>query len=185
MTQRSDLLVWMDLEMTSLVDPREDSIIEIATVITDNNLVVVAEGPEMVIHADRSVFEGIPSGAMEVHEKSGIIAEAIRSAVTEGEAEQKTLAFLEEYITPHTSPLCGNSIYVDRLFLRARMPVLQEYFHYRNLDVSTLKELVRRLRPDLYEESAKIKAVKEHRAKTDIMQSIEELKFYRENFLKL
>lgn len=182
--QRNDLLVWMDLEMTSLVDVNKDSIIEIATVITDADLMVVSEGPDIIVHADASAFEGIPKDALDIHTKSGIINDSIRSTVSREVAEQETLAFIASYTTPQSSPLCGNSIHMDRMFLRLHMPTLDSYLHYRCIDVSTMKGLAERWQPHVYEEWQKTRGEKMHRAKDDILHSIEELKFYRTHFLK-
>lgn len=182
--QRNDLLVWMDLEMTSLVDVRKDSIIEIATVITDAALAVVAEGPDIIIHTDASAFEGIPNDVLAIHTKSGIITDSIRSTVSREEAEKETLDFIASYVTPQSSPLCGNSIHMDRMFLRLHMPTLDSYLHYRCIDVSTVKGLAERWQPTVYHEWQKTRGEKMHRAKDDILKSIEELRFYKQHFLK-
>ena len=178
---RNDLLVWMDLEMTSLVDVTKDSIIEIAVVITDNNLDIVAEGPDIIVHADATVFESIPSDVLEIHRKSGIIEASIQSTVTTEQAEKEVLAFVEAHTTPQSSPLCGNSIHMDRMFLRLHMPTLDSYLHYRCVDVSTLKGLAERWKPEVYENWRSVRGEKKHRAKDDILKSIEELKFYRKH----
>lgn len=177
-------LVWIDLEMTSLEDVRKDKIIEIAVVITDNNLDLVAEGPDIIIHADAKDFEGIPADALAIHEKSGIIQDCIQSTVTAESAQKEILAFIEAHAAPQSSPLCGNSIHMDRMFLRIQMPAIDSYLHYRCIDVSTLKGLAHRWRPDVYEGWLDVRGEKKHRAKDDILQSVEELKFYRKNFLK-
>jgi oligoribonuclease len=174
--QRDDLLVWMDLEMTSLVDVRRDSIIEVAVVLTDKELTIVAEGPDIVIHAPREAFDAIPENVRDIHERSGIIEPVIASSVSEKEAEQQVLAFLRENITPQSSPLCGNSIHMDRMFLYTRMPDVHSYLHYRNIDVSTIKELAKRWNPAVFSTYSKEGT---HRAKDDILQSIDELKFWR------
>ena len=176
---RDDLLCWMDLEMTSLQDVTKDKIIEIAVVLTDKDLNVVAEGPDIVIHAERADFDGIPESARTLHEASGIIEAAVASTVTRAEAAQSVLAFLEEHCAPGSAPLCGNSIHMDRHFLRVQMPAVDDYLFYRCIDVSTIKELMRRWRPAVYEEAAKRKGESAHRAKDDIMGSIAELRFYR------
>lgn len=183
--QRNDLLVWIDLEMTSIVDPIKDKIIEIAVVITDKNLDVVAEGPDIIIHAEKKAFEDIPADAAEIHHKSGIIEECAASTISTAEAEKQVLAFIEEHVAPQTSPLCGSSIHMDRMFLHFQMPHINDYLHYRCIDVSTLKGLAHRWRPELYEEWLNMRGEKAHRAKDDILKSIEELKFYRNNFLKI
>jgi len=179
--QRNDLLVWMDLEMTSLTDARKDRIIEIAVVLTDAELNVVAEGPDIVIHADASAFEDIPDNVLAIHKESGIIEQAIASTVSEGEAEQAVLAFLKGHVAEHSSPLCGNSIWVDRHFLRVRMPVIDRYLDYRVIDVSTIKELAKRWDEDAFSKYSK---TKKHRAKDDILQSIAELKFWKKEFIR-
>lgn len=184
MNQRDDLLVWMDLEMTSIVDVAVDSITEIATIITDKDLNIVAEGEDIIIKADMARFDQIPTDVRAIHDKSGIIHEVAKSTITESEAESRVLAFLQMHVTQRSSPLCGNSIYMDRIWIRNRMPKLNEYLHYRNIDVSTPKELAKRWRPDLYAEAEKMKEGKTHRAMDDIKGSIAELKFYRENWLK-
>ena len=183
MALKDDLLVWIDLEMTSLVDPTIDSITQIACVLTDKDLNIVAEGKEITIHADPKRFEQIPEDTRKVYQDSGLIPHILRSTVTEAHAEVEVLAFIKEYVAPKSSPLCGNSIYNDRMFLKFRMPNLNEYLHYRNIDVSTFKELARRWCPDLYEEVVKMKANKTHHALDDIKGSIAELKFYKEHWL--
>lgn len=169
----------MDLEMTSLMDVHKDAIIEIAVVLTDAELTVVAEGPDIVIHAEPGAFAGIPEGARAIHEASGIIEAAAASAVTAPEAERTVLDFIKEHCAPQTAPLCGNSIYMDRYFLRTQMRTIDEYLFYRCIDVSTIKELMRRWRPAVYAEAAKRKGESAHRAKDDILASISELRFYR------
>ena len=181
--QRNDLWVWMDIEMTSLVDVNVDRIIQLAAVITDKELNVVADGPEITVHADRSAFEKIPSEVQELHEKSGVLEASVASTITVHEAEAEMLAFLREHTEPGTVPLCGNSVHMDRMFLKAQMPGLYDHLFYRNIDVSTLKELARRWKPELYDEWQRMKGEKTHRAKEDILRSIEELKYYREKFL--
>ncbi|MES2014778.1 MAG: oligoribonuclease [Patescibacteria group bacterium] len=181
--QRNDLLVWIDLEMTSLVDVRRDSIIEIAAVITDSALEMVAEGPDIIIHADRAAFNDIPEDVRVLHEKSGIIDASIQSSVSIESAEREVLSFIQAHTTPQSSPLCGNSIHMDRMFLRLQMPELDSYLHYRCIDVSTLKSLAQRWKPELYDGWQNIRGEKKHRAKDDILQSIEELKFYKKNFI--
>ena len=183
--QRNDLLVWMDLELTSLVDAQVDRIIEIAVILTDKNLNIVAEGPNIVIHADPKLFENIPESARALHEKNGIIPLVAASTISLAEAEDQVVSFLKEHVAPGSAPLCGNSIHVDRHFLRIQMPRVESYLFYRCIDVSTIKELARRWAPALYEESQSRKGESAHRAKDDILASIEELKFYRQNFLRL
>lgn len=178
--QRNDLLVWMDLEMTSLTDARVDKIVEIAVVLTDSSLEVVAEGPSIVIHAEDELFDRINEEYKQARDESGIRADSVASSVNTEEAEEAVLSFLREHVTPQSSPLCGNSIHMDRHFLRLQMPKLDAYLHYRCIDVSTIKELAKRWDPDLYETAAKQKLVQTHRAKDDILQSIDELRLYRD-----
>lgn len=179
---RNDLLAWMDLEMTSVEDVRRDKIIEIAVVLTDANLHVIAEGPDIVIHADPDAFKGIPESAKSLHEASGILGAVAESTISQEEAERAVLEFLREHVEPQSAPLCGNSIHMDRHFLRYHMPSVDDYLFYRCIDVSTLKELARRWRPSVYEEAARRKGESAHRAKDDILASIEELRFYRGAF---
>ncbi|HVM58858.1 MAG TPA: oligoribonuclease [Candidatus Paceibacterota bacterium] len=176
---RNDLLCWMDLEMTSVRDARKDQIIEIAVLLTDANLNVVAEGPDLVIHADAALFADIPDSARELHEKSGLIGEVAKSTITITQAEEQVLAFLKEHVEPKTAPLCGNSIHMDRHFLKLQMPKIDEYLFYRCIDVSTIKELARRWKPSIYEEAKARKGESAHRAMDDIKASISELAFYR------
>lgn len=168
----------MDLEMTGL-EPQRHVIIEIATLITDDNLVVIAEGPDLVIHASAEQMKEMGDFVTEMHTKSGLIDAVAASTVTMHEAEAQTLAFLKEHIAEARSiPLCGNSIGTDRRFLQEYMPTLEAFFHYRNVDVSTLKELTRRWHPDVLE-SLPEKATA-HRALDDILESIAELAHYRD-----
>jgi oligoribonuclease len=175
----------MDVEMTSLADVQVDQIIQIAVVITDKNLDVIAEGPEVTVHADRSAFDRIMPEVKELHEKSGVLEASVASSVTVAEAEKQILDFISQHVEAGTAPLCGNSVHMDRMFLKAQMPKLYEYLFYRNIDVSTLKELARRWKPALYDEWQNMKGEKAHRAMDDILRSIEELKYYREKLLKL
>ncbi len=181
---RNDLLVWVDLEMTSLEDVMIDRITEIAIILTDKDLNIIAEGPDIVVKTDPTIYTHIDPMVLKMHETSGIKQASIKSTVTLEEAEQIALAFLKERITPHSAPLCGNSIHTDRHFLRVQMPEFEDYLFYRCIDVSSLKELARRWAPQLYAEAEKLKGHKAHRAKSDILQSIEELRFYRKYFLK-
>lgn len=176
---RNDLLVWMDLEMTSVTDARVDQIIEIAVILTDANLNVVAEGPDLIIHADQALFDAAPERAQELHTENGLMALSVASTLTLAEAEDQVLAFLKEHVEPNTAPLCGNSIHVDRHFLALQMPRVNDYLFYRCIDVSTVKQLAQRWLPDLYAEAQHRKGESEHRAKDDIMASISELAFYR------
>ncbi len=186
--QRDDLLVWADLEMTSIEDVRKDTITAIATIVTDSNLQIVAEGPELIIRADPRRFDELKTSdpfVYEMHQKSGMLAANDTTALTMQQAEEQTIAFFSQYVLPGSSPLCGNSIHQDRHFIRYHMPKLDTFLHYRQIDVSTLKELARRWRPEVYEEVQVLKKNKMHRAKADIIGSLEELKIYRREFLKL
>lgn len=178
--QREDLLVWIDLEMTGL-DARKNLITEIATVITDSNLNIIAEGPEIVIHVPN--FKELTKGDS-FFDEYPLAQEIEQSTVTVEEAEKETLSFIEEFVSPQSSPLCGNSIYADRIFIKFQMPTLNSYLHYRNIDVSSVKELARRWKGELMDDVDLLKKGN-HRAKEDILESIEELKFYRENFFRL
>ncbi|MFA5996324.1 MAG: oligoribonuclease [Candidatus Paceibacterota bacterium] len=177
--QRDDLMVWMDLEMTSVVDAQVDQIIEIAVILTDKDLNIVAEGPDIIIHADERLFDAAPASARELHEKNGLMPLVAASTVSLTEAEDQVLAFLKEHVTLNSAPLCGNSIHVDRHFLRLQMPRVEQYLFYRCVDVSSLKELARRWAPALYEKARSRKGESAHRAKDDILASISELAFYR------
>lgn len=176
MTQSSDNLIWIDLEMTGL-NPEKERIIEIATVVTDSRLNLVAEGPVFAIHQADSLLSTMDSWNVKQHTSSGLVARVKESTVTESEAEQVTLEFLRRYVPEGKSPMCGNTVYQDRRFLTRYMPQLEKYFHYRLIDVSTLKELAMRWAPQVY--SGVVKQSK-HLALDDIKESIEELKYYRE-----
>lgn len=172
-------LIWIDLEMTGL-DTMQDVIIEIATVITDSNLNIVAEGPELAIYQPDSVLAEMDKWNTKHHNKSGLVERIRLSKINNAEAEQQTLEFIKKHVAKQKSPLCGNSICQDRRFLHRLMPSLEQYLHYRNLDVSTVKELAKRWQPKIY---GGFKKDPKHRAKDDIMDSIAELQYYRENFL--
>ena len=171
----ADSLIWIDLEMTGL-SPEEDVIIEIATVITDAQLNVLAEGPEFAITQDLAMLEAMDDWNRNQHRKSGLWQRVLEQGVSMREAELKTIEFLQQWVGPKASPICGNSICQDRRFLHRCMPELERYFHYRNLDVSTLKELARRWAPQVlagvHKESA-------HTALSDVRDSIDELRYYR------
>ncbi|WP_371871882.1 oligoribonuclease [Pontibacterium sinense] len=177
---RTSNLVWIDLEMTGL-DPDSDYIIEIATIVTDANLNIVAEGPTMAIHQPDSALDAMDEWCTNQHGKSGLTQRVKDSEISEREAEQRTIEFLLEHVDKGASPICGNSIGQDRRFLYRHMPELEEFFHYRNLDVSTIKELARRWRPEVLEG---VKKKGTHLALDDIYDSIEELRHYREVFFK-
>ena len=174
----SENLVWMDLEMTGL-DPERDRIIEIATVITNSDLEIVAQCPSIVVRQSEELLAGMDEWNTEHHSKTGLIDEVRRIGVEEAEAEARSLAFVSEHVDPLTSPLCGNTIWQDRRFLVKYMPELEAHLHYRNIDVSTIKELAARWRPEVYNAVRKEGA---HRAMDDIKESIEELKVYRRSF---
>jgi len=173
-------LVWLDLEMTGL-DTDNDKIIEIATVVTDAELNVIAEGPEFAIHQEDARLDAMDDWNTRQHKGSGLTERVKASKTTEAEAEEATIEFLKQYVPHRTSPMCGNTICQDRRFLFRSMPKLEEYFHYRNLDVSTIKELAARWAPDVLKG---VKKSSKHLALADIHDSIEELKHYREHFFK-
>ena len=172
-------LIWIDLEMTGLV-PEKDIIIEIATVVTDANLNVLAEGPSIVIHQDNKYLDSMDEWNTRQHTKSGLVKRVKESETSVYEAEKQTLDFLMKYVDPGASPMCGNSICQDRRFLYNYMPKLEKFFHYRHIDVSTLKELAVRWKPDVVSNSFK---QSKHLALSDIYDSINELKHYREHFI--
>lgn len=174
-------LAWLDLEMTGL-DPDRDRIIEIAVVVTDPELNTVAEGPVLAIRQTEAVLDAMDAWNKGTHTRSGLLERVRASTLGEADAEQRMLAFLAEHVPAKASPLCGNSICQDRRFLARWMPRLEAHFHYRNLDVSTLKELARRWRPELAKGLAK---QGRHEALADIYESIGELRYYRDNFLRL
>lgn len=180
--QKDDLnLIWIDLEMTGL-DPENDVIIEIATIVTDKNLNVLAEGPVYAIHQSEDLLNGMDEWNTRQHGQSGLTERVRNSKVSTRQAELGTITFLEKYVDAGKSPICGNSIGQDRRFLVKYMPELERYFHYRNLDVSTIKEIARRWQPVLLDGLKKQGA---HLALDDIRDSIAELAYYREHFFKL
>jgi oligoribonuclease len=168
-------LIWIDLEMTGL-DTGRDSILEIATIVTDSNLQVLAEGPELAIAHPVSVLEAMDEWNRTQHRKSGLWQRVVDSHVTLDEAEARTMAFLSEWVPANASPMCGNSICQDRRFLHRLMPSLENHFHYRNLDVSTVKELARRWAPTVL---AGVRKQSAHTALSDVRDSIAELAYYR------
>ncbi len=180
MTDAEKHLIWIDLEMTGLV-PDTDKIIEIATVVTDADLHIVAEGPVMAVHQPAEVLAAMDEWNTKQHTRSGLVDRVLESRITAAEAEARTLEFLRRHVRENTSPMCGNSICQDRRFLYNYMPALERFFHYRNLDVSTLKELVSRWAPTL--EPLQKEAT--HLALNDIMESIAELRYYREMVFKI
>lgn len=174
-TLSDDNLVWMDLEMTGLI-PEHDTIIEIATIVTDSQLNILAQGPVMAIHHSKSVLDAMDDWNTKQHGGSGLVERVLQSTTAMREAEQATIAFLQQWVPKGKSPLCGNSIGQDRRFLVRYMPELDNYFHYRSIDVSTIKELTRRWQPELLEGVVKQGS---HLALDDIKDSIAELKYYR------
>ena len=174
-------LIWIDMEMTGL-QPDSDRIIEIAMLITDAQLAIVAEGPAIVVHQPDEVLDAMDSWNKGTHKKSGLIERVRASALGDAQAERMALAFLGDHVPASNSPMCGNSICQDRRFLARWMPQLEAYFHYRNLDVSTLKELVRRWKPEIVRGFSK---EGKHEALADIRESIEELKYYRRTVMTI
>jgi oligoribonuclease len=181
MAQDNNNLIWIDMEMSGLL-PDSDRIIEVALVVTDSQLNTIAEAPVLVVHQSDAVLDGMDSWNKGTHGRSGLIDKVRASSLDEAAVEAQMLAFLAQYVPKGSSPMCGNSICQDRRFLARGMPALEAYFHYRNLDVSTLKELVKRWKPAVakgFEKNSK------HEALSDIYDSIVELKFYRDNFINL
>lgn len=179
MAQDPNNLIWIDLEMTGL-DTFNDKIIEIATIVTDPGLNVIEEGPTFAIHQSNDILDGMDKWNTQQHGKSGLVQRVKDSSFDEAYAEQETLKFLRQYVGANQSPMCGNSICQDRRFLARCMPDLEKFFHYRNLDVSTIKELARRWQPDL---AAGFVKTPSHLAMDDIRDSIRELQYYREKWL--
>jgi oligoribonuclease len=173
-------LIWIDMEMTGL-SPDTDRIIEIATIITNTDLVVVAEGPVLAVHQSKYVMDAMDDWNQHHHGNNGLIERVRLSPHDESGAEQIVLQFLAQYSEPRYSPMCGNSICQDRRFLARYMPTLEAFFHYRNLDVSSIKELAKRWRPDLMDG---LKKESSHKALDDIRDSIRELQYYREHFIR-
>lgn len=172
-------LIWVDLEMTGL-NPRQQVILEIATLVTDSELNIIAEGPNLIIHQSDEILAGMNAWCVQQHTKTGLVDAVKKSTVTVAQAEQQTLDFIKQYVNPQQSPMCGNSICLDRQFLKKYMPDLEAYFHYRHIDVSTLKELAKRWAKHIAIE----KKSSTHRALDDIQESLAELKHYRSELLK-
>lgn len=181
MAQDANHLVWLDMEMTGL-EPEHERIIELAMIVTDSNLVTIAESPVWVVHQSDAQLDAMDDWNKATHGRSGLIEKVRASTLDEAAVEAAALAFMQEYVPQRATPMCGNSIGQDRRFMVRYMPQLEAWFHYRNLDVSTLKELCRRWKPEVAKGFVK-KA--EHTALADIRESIEELKYYREHFIKL
>ncbi len=181
MAQDQNHLIWVDMEMTGLV-PESDHILEVAVVITDSALNTVAEGPVLVVHQDNAILDAMDDWNKNTHGRSGLIDRVKSSVLNDAQVEAQMIAFLQEHVPSGASPMCGNSICQDRRFMARWMPRLESYFHYRNLDVSTLKELVKRWKPEI---AKGLKKPGKHEALADIYESIEELKYYREHFIKL
>jgi len=181
MAQDSNHLIWIDMEMSGL-NPDADRVLEVAIVVTDSQLVTVAEAPVKVVHQADEVLDRMDSWNRSTHKKTGLIEKVKAATQGEAEVEAELVAFLAQYLPENTSPMCGNSICQDRRFLARYMPKLEVFFHYRNLDVSTLKELAKRWKPGIMTGLTKHG---KHEALADIYESIDELKYYRANFLSL
>jgi oligoribonuclease len=181
MTQNPQHLIWIDLEMTGL-NPDTDVIIEIATVVTDKDLNILAEGPVLAVHQPDAALAAMDEWNQKHHGESGLVERVMASTVDTTQAERLTLEFIKQWVPEGKSPICGNSIGQDRRFLWRYMPTLEAYFHYRNLDVSTLKELAARWAPAVKEG---FKKDSKHQALADVIESIEELRYYREHFIRV
>ncbi len=181
MAQNDTNLVWLDMEMTGL-DPDNDRVIEVAMVVTDKDLNVIAEGPVLVVHQPDAVLDAMDNWNKGTHGKSGLIDKVKASLLTESDVEDAMIHFMKQYVPARTSPMCGNSICQDRRFMARWLPKLEAYFHYRNLDVSTLKELGKRWKPQIMDG---FKKANSHTALADIMESIDEMKYYREHLIRL
>ncbi len=181
MAQDKSYLTWLDMEMSGL-NPASDHSLELAVVITDANLQTVAESPVLVVHQSDAVLDGMDAWNKGTHGKSGLIDKVKASTLADADAEAEMLAFIKQYVPERASPMCGNSICQDRRFMARYMPKLEAWFHYRNLDVSTLKELAARWKPELKDG---FKKANNHTALADIYESIEELKYYREHFIRI
>lgn len=181
LASNQDNLIWLDMEMSGLL-PDSDRILELAAVVTDAQLNVIAESPVLVVHQSDAVLDGMDAWNKGTHGRSGLIDKVKASTLDEEAATDAMLAFLKEHVPAGKSPMCGNSICQDRRFMARYMPRLEAFFHYRNLDVSVFKELSRRWRPDIY---AGFKKASRHEALADIYESIDELKYYRDHFLNM
>ncbi len=181
MAQDAEHLIWIDLEMTGL-NPQTDAIIEMATIVTDRDLNLIEEGPVIAVHQPQAALDAMDDWNKKTHSKSGLIARVQASSYDTAAAQQATLTFLQRHVAPRASPMCGNSICQDRRFLARLMPELEAFFHYRNLDVSTIKELARRWAPEVYKGFSKNAP---HVALDDIRESVRELRYYRQHLFKL
>jgi oligoribonuclease len=181
MAQDQNNLIWLDMEMTGL-DPERDRILELAIVVTNSHLQTVAESPVWVVHQPAVVLQGMDEWNTQTHGKSGLTQRSRDSTLSDADVQAEALAFIAEYVPKNTSPMCGNSVHQDRRFMLKYMPKLEAYFHYRNLDVSTLKELAARWAPEVKKSFVK---KTRHQALADVYESIDELKHYREHFIRL
>lgn len=181
MTADANNLIWVDMEMSGL-DPEVEKVLEVAIVVTDTHLNTVAEGPVVVVHQNAAVLDAMDAWNKNTHAKSGLIERVKASTLSEADCDGKLVEFLQQHVPAGVSPLCGNSVHQDRRFMVKYLPRFEAHFHYRNLDVSTLKELMRRWKPEL---AAGMTKHGRHEALADIYESIEELKYYRDHFLKL
>jgi oligoribonuclease len=181
MAQDPNNLIWIDMEMSGL-DPDRDKVLELAIVVTDSQLNTVAESPVLVVHQPDAVLGAMDDWNRSTHAKSGLVERVKVATLTEAAAAEQMVAFLSQHVPARTSPMCGNSVHQDRRFMARHLPALEAYFLYRNLDVSTLKELAKRWKPAIM---AGLTKHGKHEALADIYESIEELKYYREHFLKL
>jgi oligoribonuclease len=175
-TRKNDRLVWVDMEMSGLF-PETDRILEIAMIVTDGDLNIIAEGPVLVVHQEDAVLDRMDAWNKGTHGKSGLIDKVKASTLSEADVEAECLAFLKQHVKSSISPMCGNTIHQDRRFMNRYMPKLEAYFHYRNIDVSTIKELCKRWQPEVAKGFSKQQA---HTALADIIESVEELRYYRE-----
>ena len=178
---KAETLIWIDMEMTGL-NPESDRIIEVATLITDASLNILAEGPVLALHRSDTVLAGMDEWNQRTHGESGLVQRVRDSRLDDAAAEAQTLEFLRQWADEGSSPMCGNSVHQDRRFMARYMPTLEAFFHYRNLDVSTVKELARRWRPEL---PGGYQKQNTHRALDDIRDSVNELRYYREHFFRL
>jgi len=179
--QNDTHLVWIDMEMSGL-EPDSDSVLEVALIVTDKDLNLVEEGPVLVVHQSDAVLDAMDNWNKGTHGKSGLIDKVKASTLSDADVEAQMIEFMKKHVGERKSPMCGNSICQDRRFLARHMPKLEAYFHYRNLDVSTLKELAARWRPELKDG---FKKANSHTALADIQESIEELKYYRDTFIRM